>query len=157
MQSEVRACSLRCKTLLRSGNMGWSREPKGMTAPAVIGAVLGKHLETGFGLVQPICVVGWVTWEVYGSVLVSVNICISRARGKVCMEQNGAWGFNLKDRTLCWRPRTMGWSREPRRVTALLPLELPTPLYSSDLHRDAWFVIDNVGKGLPCKHASVTC
>lgn len=81
------------------GNMGWSREPKGMTAPAVIGAVLGKHLETGFGFVQPICVVGWVTWKVYGYVLVSVNICISRARGKVCMEQDGAWGFNLKDRT----------------------------------------------------------
>ena len=31
--------------------------------------------------------------------LVSVNICVSRARGEVCMEQDGAWGFNLKDRS----------------------------------------------------------
>lgn len=76
--------------------MGGSREPKGMTAPAVIRAVLGKHLETGFGFVQPICIVGWVTWEVYGSVLISVDICMSRTRGKVCMEPGWCIAFRFE-------------------------------------------------------------
>jgi len=61
-----------------------------MTAAAVIGAVLGKRLETGFGLVGPVRAVGWVTWELRGSVLVSVNSCMSRARGETCTEQGSA-------------------------------------------------------------------
>lgn len=66
-----------------SESVGGSRDPKGMTTPAVIRVVLGGCLETGFGFVQPVCVVGWVTWEAGGSVLVSVDICLSGA-GEQC-------------------------------------------------------------------------
>lgn len=56
-----------------------------MTAPVVIRVVLGECLETGFEFVQPVCIVGWVTWEVGGSVLVSVDVCLLGAEGTVCM------------------------------------------------------------------------
>lgn len=49
-------------------------------------------------------------------------------RWNICMEQDGAWGFNLKDRTPLLETKDHGLEQEPRRVTALPPPELPTPL-----------------------------
>lgn len=77
--------------------MDWSREPKGVIAPTVIipatviRAVLGKHLETGVLFVQPTCGIGWVTWEMCGSLLVPIN-----SQGK-CVHGAGCFmGFQFE-------------------------------------------------------------
>lgn len=151
VQWEVEAWNLRCKTLLRSGNMGQSRERKGMTAPAVIKAVLGKHLKTGFGFVWPVYIVGWVIWEVYGSVLVSVNMCMSRARGRVCVGLQFEGQIPFAGDQGPWVGAGTKQSDSPATARASYPI------VRSDLHGDAWFVVGNVGKGLPCNHTAVTC
>lgn len=81
-----------------------------------------------------------------------LSTCACQGLGEGC-----AWGFNLRDRTPLLETKDHGLEQEPSRVTALPPPELPTPSYCSDLHGDAWFVVGNVGKGLPCNHTAVTC